>query len=252
MVHECSCDTLAKEIRVARHGKPNCGKLGISAFHFRVLSGIRRCCLVAICRYHIVCYLGSKVTNKMSGNGPDVSSMEIKDSLLLCQQLYSDLPPYDVKGYFQPHQSFKAEESNLLKITLLTYFKVWEDSETCPSWRVHPWCVWVLDEAKDHNHPGFLTFHWSHSDHLFGLVSIYFPVVSAHFLISTLEEHKEQMVANHQIRTLYKLKTHELISQPVPSWGEQLQALSSWDRTIGILHILFINLPFSGPHFIFS
>ena len=40
---------------------------------------------------------------------------------LVCQPRSSDLPSYDVKGYFQSDQSFKAEESNLLKMTLLTF-----------------------------------------------------------------------------------------------------------------------------------
>lgn len=37
------------------------------------------------------------------------------------QQLLRHLPPYGVGSYFQPDQSFKAEESNSLKMTSVTF-----------------------------------------------------------------------------------------------------------------------------------
>lgn len=37
------------------------------------------------------------------------------------EQLLRDRPPYGVGSYFQPDQSFKAEESNLLKMTSVTF-----------------------------------------------------------------------------------------------------------------------------------
>lgn len=41
--------------------------------------------------------------------------------VMVSEQLLRDRPPYGVGGYFQPDQSFKAEESNLLKMTSVTF-----------------------------------------------------------------------------------------------------------------------------------